>query len=183
LIGFIRKYHFFEFVYQAFLIKVLSEVKYFIKKMTPMNKILITVSLLTVITFQSCNLFQKEATYYGHWKCDRTGTVKMDKDQGVSETNPIIKLYDLFELEAFEFEILENGQLKFHDRKLDGTHKITTKQFIKNYQNDPSKILIDPDDDEGVIQFSDITANSLKAIIYAEDDMTYYVNMKRVNRN
>ncbi len=110
----------------------------------------IFLGVIVLLTF-GCN---QNPNYYGHWRCDRTGTAKNLGDP----ERPIVDLYNVFGMEYFEFEILENGDFILYDHEKSTT---VTIPYTKNNQENVNGIVAAVDNDTFKIVFNTIQPNKM----------------------
>ncbi|HMU03013.1 MAG TPA: hypothetical protein PJ990_05300 [Saprospiraceae bacterium] len=139
------------------------------------------ICLAFVLFFFSCT----KPTLTGHWKCNKTGTVKaMDKNQQI-KTAPITELYDLLKLQSLEFVFFEDGSAKSISTEIHGKVSELSFKVYTNHEGYASKYLLRDDtnhDEDIIMTLKSLTKEKMEASFdMVEDDMTMDLKMDRID--
>ncbi|MBK8633414.1 MAG: hypothetical protein KA767_02035 [Saprospiraceae bacterium] len=127
------------------------------------------ILILNACLLQSCT---NEISVLGTWRCDRTGTVKVETGTDKERSLSVVEFYDELGMPPMAYEFLENDTMIWHNSLSKNTSigKVTTKfrdkkyPYQLKYQGNPNKVLIRTNNgkDENIMTIKSISSNKMK---------------------
>lgn len=125
----------------------------------------------------------KTATFYGHWKCDGTGSMELEGKNGDLDVIPISKYYTDFQVSPWELKFSENKEFtSIYTQK--GAIEELNGTFEEIYGGEPKIIEVSfvgrkGDVEKMKIKFLFVSSSKIKISMHGESEVLY-LNMDKI---